>query len=103
MSNGSYCPACRKRRRRPSAAARGYGHDHRKLRETTPKTPCIGVDEIHCDAAWEPSFHLDHLDGDPGNTAAANLGWRCPSHHSVKTNRYDGGFGRPRRTYPRSP
>lgn len=42
--------------------------------------------------------HIDHKDGDATNNDLANLQPLCPSHHSSKTNREDGGFGNRRRT-----
>lgn len=77
--------------KRPSAAARGYGADWRKLRESTPRTSCVD-----CGAIWQRSFHLDHVQpkSQGGTDDVSNLRWRCLRCHSRKTARQDGGFGR---------
>lgn len=85
------CPICRKAREaaRPSAAARGYGTDWRKLRATLmpPGTPC------RC--CGKPASHLDHIKpkASGGTDDPSNLQPLCATCHSRKTDREDGGFG----------
>ena len=77
---------------RPNSAARGYGSDWRALRAKQPRTPCVD-----CRRPWHRSFNLDHVKprSQGGTDDPANLEWRCPGCHSRKTDRFDGGFGRP--------
>lgn len=83
---------------RPSAGARGYGADWRKLRAAQPRTPCV---EPGCGAPWRHDHHLDHVvpRARGGTDDPSNLAWRCASCHSKKTAGSDGGFGNP----PRGP
>lgn len=48
-------------------------------------------------AGGKGEAHVDHIDGNAGNNALANLQTLCAPCHSAKTAREDGGFGnRPR-------
>lgn len=77
---------------RPSAAARGYGTDWRRLRAEQPKTPCVTPG---CGLPWRPGFHLDHrlARAKGGTDHPSNLQWLCPTCHSRKTAADDGRWG----------
>ena len=41
-----------------------------------------------------PATDVDHIDGDSHNNRPSNIQSLCRSHHSAKTVRENGGFGR---------
>lgn len=80
---------------RPSAAMRGYGHQHRRRRAAVlAKEPLCRL----CaeEGRETPATEVDHIDGDPWNNDQANLRPLCKPHHDRRTYR-DQAFGRPRR------
>ncbi len=89
---GQACARCFRasEKARPSASARGYGTDWRKLRESMPKTRCV-----ICGGHWEPGMHLDHRipRAAGGTDDPSNLQWVHRRCHSIKTAGQDGGFG----------
>lgn len=87
------CPnlrPCARHSRPTSSTAQGYGAPWRRLRDATPRTPCVD-----CGTPWHSRFNLDHDTSrrQGGPDGEGNLVWRCPSCHSRKTARTDGGFG----------
>ncbi len=76
---------------RPSAAERGYDLKWRRIRAAyLRKHPtCV---EPGCNQA---ATHVDHIKArtQGGGDEWANLQGLCHSHHSSKTNMFDGGFG----------
>jgi len=99
---GAYCPAHtahNERQRdkrhdesRPSASKRGYDRTHRKLRKLVMAEQPICAAE-GCD---EPGWEMDHKNGDARDRRRENLQMLCKTHHSQKTIREQGGFGRER-------
>lgn len=87
--------------RRPSAARRGYDRSWRTIRDDylTEHPYC---QDPRCAALpiWRRTLatDVDHVDGlgpdGPGGNDWANLQALCHPHHSEKTARHDGGFGR---------
>lgn len=74
---------------RPSAAARGYDQKWRRIRAAfLKKFPA-------CVVCGEEATEVDHITplGEGGSNEWSNLQPMCKSHHSEKTNRFDGGFG----------
>ena len=86
ISPARYCPAHRRsRRRRPSAAQRGYGRGWRKLRAAVLRaTP-------RCRSCGGPATEVDHIVPlrAGGSHALANLQPLCKPCHSSKTARLD--------------
>lgn len=85
---------------RPSAAARGYDARWRRIRARYLRAhPICELED--CD---RPSVDVDHIDGSGprGDNSDSNLMALCKPHHSSKTVRQDGGFGKklPRRREP---
>lgn len=76
---------------RPSACRRGYGRGWQAIRLNVLREEPVCED---CDRA--PSVHVDHVVAlEKGGTHdRSNLRALCPSCHSKKTCRVDGGFGR---------
>ena len=72
---------------RPSAARRGYGHDHRKWRELILSRHPVCV---QCDMA--ASEHADHVVplSQGGESTMENGQGLCPGCHNVKTKREGG-------------
>lgn len=73
---------CRSRKPdpRPSAAARGYDANHRRLRLIVLKEqPICAI----CKTAF--STEMDHIDGNVNNLERSNLQGLCKSCHSKKT------------------
>ncbi len=86
--------------RRPSAAARGYGTDWRKLRAKAKKLlpyVCADCGLIGDDDSHEGRLHLDHDTprSRGGSDDLSNLKFRCVRCHSRKTAQADGGFANP--------
>lgn len=77
---------------RPSAARRGYGHSWRVLRayKLTRNPLC------EHDGCGEVATDVDHIQAlsRGGTNHMSNLRALCHRHHSQKTVREDGGFGR---------
>ena len=85
---------------RASAAKRGYGRRWRKLRLII-----LRRDPICMSSGCErPSEEVDHIvpRAQGGADSGANLQGLCKTHHSRKTAREDGGFGRAPRMQTRS-
>ena len=77
---------------RPSAAARGYDRNWRRIRAAyLKKHPC-------CVECGEPATEVDHRTSlaDGGTHEWRNLQSLCKRHHSQKTVKHDGGFGNKR-------
>lgn len=77
---------------RPSAAKRGYGHTWRKLRRMKLNLDPM-CQEPGCD---QPATDVDHIKPltRGGDNSMTNLASLCHMHHSRKTAKYDGAFGR---------
>lgn len=77
---------------RPSASQRGYDEAWRRTRAAFLKVYPV------CEQCPEPATDVDHRDGrgphGPLGHHWPNLQALCHSHHSRKTVREDGGFGR---------
>lgn len=75
---------------RPSAAARGYGTDWRKLRVVI-----LRRDPVCRLCKQSPSRHVDHIISREGGGSdrPSNLQGTCARCHSRKTAAHDGGFG----------
>jgi len=78
---------------RPSAAARGYDADWRKIRDAHLKL------EPNCRVCGQPGKHVDHIKPlrQGGTHDESNLRTLCASCHSRKTAQEDGGYGNQRR------
>jgi len=94
LSDAKRCEAHRPTDDRPSAAKRGYGAVWAKIRALYLRTHPT-CEELGCEA---PATDVDHLDGrgPSGDNSDANLAALCHSHHSRKTAKRNGGFGRSR-------
>ncbi|MCP4426911.1 MAG: HNH endonuclease [Chloroflexi bacterium] len=79
----------RTRDRRPSAAARGYDREWRRIRAA------FLTRYKWCSVCGEPATEVDHIIPlrDGGTHRRDNLQSMCKSHHSQKTSAIDGGFG----------
>lgn len=94
LVDAGYCAAHADRAyaRRPSAAARGYGRRWRRLRRYK-----LGIDPVcqheGCNRGATEVDHIKPLTQGGGHDLS-NLQSLCRSHHSEKTAREDGGFGR---------
>ncbi|MGN5354342.1 HNH endonuclease signature motif containing protein [Ralstonia sp. L16] len=64
----------------------------RRLREATLRRNPLCA-ECQRTKRVTPATVVDHIDGDATNNEPANLQGLCPSCHSAKTARRDGGFG----------
>lgn len=73
---------------RGSSTARGYGTNHRKLRLMHLRNHPL------CIVCGGPATEMDHKDGNVYNLAEDNLQSYCKPHHSEKTAREQGVFGR---------
>lgn len=81
---------------RPSAAARGYDAQWRRFRLSYLRRHPLCVECLEQQRAVE-AVHVDHviaLEKGGAKYDESNLQGLCPHHHSVKTCREDGGFGR---------
>lgn len=82
-------------RRRPSSPKRGYGRRWSRLRRwflsRQPMCQWSGCEQ--------PASQVDHIVPlfRGGTNDTQNLQALCAHHHSIKTNLFDGGFGRARR------
>jgi 5-methylcytosine-specific restriction protein A len=87
---------------RPNAAERGYDGRWQATRRR-----CLLA---HPTCEWsgcnQPATDVDHLDGlgplGPLGHDQANLQALCHPHHTRLTNRYNGGYGNPKRPRPES-
>jgi len=83
-------------KRREKTTARGYGGNHRRLRKLVmaeqPLCPVCQAEGIIKEAT-----EMDHIDGNAHNLERSNLQMLCARHHRIKTNREQGGFGRPKK------
>lgn len=89
--------------RRPSAAARGYGHGWQSIRDDyLASHPQCESDKCRQLPHWQrpAATDVDHLDGlgPRGDNSWSNLQALCHPCHSRKTALHDGGFGRRPRT-----
>jgi hypothetical protein len=80
----------------PQTNTYGTAH-HERRRHAWQNQPC------QTPGCPRTGHHLDHADGNPHNTAPENEQWLCHHHHSQKTVKHDGGFGRPRTPRPPTP
>lgn len=64
------------KKKKPSAAARGYGAAHKALRELVLAEQPICAE---CNSKW--SFHLHHKDHNPQNRARTNVVGLCADCH----------------------
>jgi 5-methylcytosine-specific restriction protein A len=82
---------------RPTAAQRGY--DSRW--QATRKRYLLAHPTCQHPGCTEPATDVDHIDGlgplAPRGHDESNLQAMCRPHHTRKTNRFDGGYGNPRR------
>jgi len=78
--------------RRPSSPKRGYGRRWSRLRSWF----LSGHPLCEWPGCRQPASQVDHILAlaRGGTNDTSNLQAFCASHHSQKTNRYDGGFGR---------
>ena len=82
-------------RKRPSAAAQGYGRRWRRLRLwVLARQPICAMP-----GCGKPAEHVDHVvpKAQGGSDDIENLQALCPACHSRKTVLQDGGFGNERR------
>jgi len=93
LVEGGRCAEHKKQheRYRGSASSRGYGRRHQKIREVVMREEplcreCLKIGRV------TPGVEMDHIDGNPYNTARINLQMLCKPCHSVKTIRENGGF-----------
>jgi 5-methylcytosine-specific restriction protein A len=95
-SGTRYCPDHTRQRRpkdnRPNFRERGYTSEWDKLRKAyIAKYP-------NCVVCGKKGSHVDHIISRPqGTDDESNLQTLCWKHHSMKTAKYDGGFGNPRK------
>jgi 5-methylcytosine-specific restriction protein A len=82
---------------RGSASSRGYGARWRALRALVLQSEPLCRD-CQAEGRVTPATDVDHiLAREKGGTdERSNLAPRCHAHHSAKTVREDGGFGRMR-------
>lgn len=116
VRGGGYCSACEVQReiavrqdrrafdrRRGSAAARGYASaEWRRARAEWLQAHPICADPFHRHRGRQvPGTHVDHRRAKRAGGAdeAGNFQTLCSSCHSSKTVRFDGGFGRARRSF----
>ncbi len=96
-SGSSYCASHRPKDRRPSAARRGYNSKWRAIRArflaAYPTCAAITATGRICGATATDVDHIVPL-RQGGTNDWDNLQPLCHSHHSEKTDRHDGGFGR---------
>lgn len=104
LTTGGRCPNCRAtgHRRadanRPTPRARGYDAEWERTRSA------YLAEHPRCEEPGcpHPSTDVDHIDGagplGPRGHDWSNLQALCHSHHSQKTARQDGAFGRTRGT-----
>lgn len=84
---------------RPNAAARGYGSRWQAIRKrylaAHPHCECEDCLRLPFEQR-PPATDVDHIDGSGpfGDNTDANLCAMAHGHHSRKTVRQDGGFGR---------
>ena len=77
--------------RRPSACKRGYGRRWEKLRRMVLRRQPL----CQWPGCNKPATDVDHIVAKPaGDDSFENLQALCHPHHSEKTARYDGAFGR---------
>lgn len=97
VTRGRRCPghARADERRRGSAARRGYGKTWQAIRAAYLAAHPICECSPGC---AEPATDVDHRDGSGprGDNSWPNLQAMAHGHHSRKTVRENGGFGRPR-------
>lgn len=99
VSKDGYCDKHRQEReqRRGTAASRGYGHKWRTAREEYLMQHPLCVECTRLGLAGAAS-HVDHIIAHKGDPALFwdRTNWQglCGPHHSEKTVREDGGFGR---------
>lgn len=79
--------------KRPSAAARGYGHRWRQIRALFLKRNPMCVVE-GCGGIATEVDHIIARGKEGSHEGWANLQALCKTHHSQKTAREDGSFGR---------
>ena len=92
-----YCPEHTRRSPddRPSAAQRGYDAEWRRIRKAHLKQhPLCAM--CMAQGIEREGNHVDHIIplAHGGTHDPSNLQTLCHAHHSQKTARYDGGFGR---------
>jgi 5-methylcytosine-specific restriction protein A len=92
LSDQGRCEQHRPTDDRPSAARRGYGAPWRVIRARYLRTHMI-CEEPGCGLQ---AIDVDHVDGlgPSGDNSDANLQALCHPHHSEKTARENGSFGR---------
>lgn len=97
VTEGRYCEAHRGAgvEGRPNSAKRGYGRQHRKRRARyLAEHPLC----VHCEREGivAAATELDHVVPLRRGGADDESNWQglCHTHHSIKTAREDGGFGR---------
>ena len=89
VHGGQRPPRERRPDSRPSASERGYDRKWRRIRAQYLRL------HPRCVVCGEPATEVDHIVplADGGTNKHGNLQALCKSHHSQKTNRFDGGFG----------
>jgi 5-methylcytosine-specific restriction endonuclease McrA len=98
MTAGGLCPACEAKRqaridaKRPSAAARGYDQNWRRIRARYLRAH----PSCETPGCFATATEIDHLDGRGplGDNSDGNLMALCSTCHSRKTVHRDWGFGR---------
>lgn len=88
-------------RTRPDATQRGYNHQWRQTRRAyLEQHPLCECDDCQRLPTWQrpTAVDVDHIDGlgpaGPRGHDWSNLQALTHAHHTAKTNKYDGGFGR---------
>lgn len=99
MHNSSMCPAHTraKQRERDTAHERGYSYKWHQFRTQYLKENPLCLECLKAGLST-PATEVDHITPHNGNErlmwGEENLQPLCKRHHSQKTARYDGGFGR---------
>ena len=101
-ADGATSPAERQYDRdRGTAASRGYGAEWRARRDAHLRREPL-CRECSKTGRVTPATDVDHIvaRAKGGGEEDENLQSLCATHHSIKTNREDGGFGRRREARP---
>lgn len=101
LTNARYCQSHEQKARqrhdrdRGSAASRGYDARWRRIRALVLAEEPLCQDCLK-ENVIKPATDVDHVDGNVQNMSRENLRPLCHEHHSAKTVRENGAFGRPK-------